>query len=352
VTKNRRWGGERTYGRYRRVDQVVDMSRATAADRAATGSPRDDRYRPSALTAAITGGDVLPSQSPHIPRGAEAIVAEAVAAAEAGASSVHVHARDDTGRPSADPALFAEIAAGVRERTDIVLNVTTGGAPGMTVEERLAGMQAVVPDIATFNLGTMNYEGFPDPARWPRVDSDWEREVLEQTGSGTFVNTLSMLREFAAAARDLDVTPELEAYDLGHIAMARFLVDEGTLRPPVRLQLVLGVLGGAGSAIEDLFVLRERALRILGADLADLGVAGLGFPAQFRHAAVAFSLGMDARVGLEDNLRVERRRLAESNRDLVRVAVEIAERVARPIATPAELRARLTRWHGAVPVAG
>jgi uncharacterized protein (DUF849 family) len=246
--------------------------------------------------------------------------------------------------------LFAEIAAGIRERADVVVNVTTGGAPGMTVEQRLAGMQAVVPDIATFNLGTMNYEGFPDPRRWPAVESDWEREVLEQAGHGTFVNTLAMLREFAAAARDLDVTPELEAYDLGHVAMARFLIDEGTLRPPVRLQLVLGVLGAAGSDIEDLFVLRERALRILGDDLADLGVAGLGFPMQFRHAAVAFALGMDARVGLEDNLRVERGRLAESNRDLVAVAVELAARLARPIATPAQLRSRLTRWSRPVAV--
>jgi uncharacterized protein (DUF849 family) len=304
----------------------------------------EDRYRPSALTAAVTGGDVLPSQSRFIPRGAAAIAAEALAAAAAGASSVHLHARDADGRPSGDPELFIEIVERVRAESDVVINVTTGGAPGMNVEERLAGVRAVRPDIATFNLGTMNYEGFPDRSRWPQVESDWEREVLEKAGDGTFVNTLSMLREFAAAAREAGVTPELEAYDLGHLSMARFLIDEGTLEPPVRVQLVLGVLGGADSKLEDLFVLRQRAREILAADLADLGVAGLGYPMQLRHAAVALAFGMDCRVGLEDSIRVERRRLAESNRDLVEAATEIADRVGRPIATPAELRERLTGW--------
>ncbi|MBS1881664.1 MAG: 3-keto-5-aminohexanoate cleavage protein [Actinobacteria bacterium] len=305
---------------------------------------QEDRYRSSALTAAVTGGDVLPSQSKYIPRGAEAIAAEAIAAAAAGASSVHIHARDADGRPSGDPALFTEIVERVRAESEVVINVTTGGAPGMNVEERLAGMRAVRPDIATFNLGTMNYEGFPDPSRWPQVESDWERDVLEAAGSGTFVNTLSMLREFAAAVREAGVTPELEAYDLGHLSMARFLIDEGTLEPPVRIQLVLGVLGGADNQIEDMFVLRRRAREILAEDLADLGVAGLGYPMQLRHAAVALALGMDCRVGLEDSIRVRRKRLAESNRDLVEAAIGLADLVGRPIARPAELRERLTRW--------
>jgi uncharacterized protein (DUF849 family) len=303
-----------------------------------------DRYRASVLTAAVTGGDVLPSQSKFIPRGAEAIAKEAVAAANAGATSVHLHAREPDGRPSGDPQLFSEIVERIRSESDVVINVTTGGAPGMNVEDRLAAVQAVKPDIATFNLGTMNYEGFPDPSRWPEVQSDWERAVLEKTGSGTFVNTLSMLREFAAAAREAGVTPELEAYDLGHISMARLLIDEGTLQPPVRIQLVLGVVGGAGSQLEDLFVLRQRANEILGKDLADLGVAGLGYPMQLRHAAVALALGMDCRVGLEDSLRVKRDRLAESNAELVSAATSLAELVGRPIAEAAELRERLTRW--------
>lgn len=310
-----------------------------------------DKYEASVLTAAITGGDVLPSQSPYIPCGAEGIVAEAVAAAEAGATCVHVHARDDDGRPSADPDLFEQIVNGIRERSDVVVNVSTGGAPGMSVEERLAGVRRVRPEVATFNLGTMNYEGFPNRERWPEVGSDWERAVLETSGDGTFVNTLNTLRQFAATLRELGVTPELEAYDLGHIAMARYLIDEGTLEPPVRLQLVLGVLGGAGNATRDLGLMADAAERILGDDLSALAVAGLGFPTQFRFAAIAFSSGMDCRVGLEDNIRLRRDAQATSNAELVRVAVELADRVARPIVTPDRLREELGPWAAKAEVA-
>lgn len=304
-----------------------------------------NRYRPSALTTAVTGGDVLPSQSPYIPRGAKNIAEEALRAARLGSSSVHLHARDEDGRPSASPQLFVEMVEQIRSQSDVVINVTTGGAPGMTLEQRLAGMQASEPDIATFNLGTMNYEGYPTPARWPAVHTEWERDLIEtSSGNGTFINTLAMLRDAAAAAREVGATPELEAYDLGHLHMARFLIDEGTLIAPVRIQLVLGVLGGAGNDLEDLFALRGRALQILGPDLADLGVAGLGYPMQFRHAAVALGLGMDCRVGMEDSLRSRRDKQAEGNADLVQVAVNLADLVGRPIATPDQLRSRLTRW--------
>jgi uncharacterized protein (DUF849 family) len=303
-----------------------------------------NRYRPSALTAAVTGGDVLPSQSAHLPKGVEGIAAAALSAAAAGASSVHLHARDDSGRPSGSGAMFKEIAEAIRESSDVVINITTGGVPGWTLEQRLEGMQAAVPDICTFNLGTMNYELFPDRSRAPKVGSDWEQEVLDKAGSGTFVNTLAMLRDAAAAAKDANVTPELEAYDLGHLYMARHLIDEGTLMAPVRVQFVLGVLGGAGNQLEDLFLMRERAQKILGADLADLGVAATGYPMQFRHVATALGFGMDCRVGMEDSLRVRRDREVTDNAEMVSVAVKLADLVGRPIATPQELRSRLTRW--------
>jgi len=277
----------------------------------------------------------------------DAIVAEAVAAARAGATCVHLHARDDDGRPTASPEAFRAIVDGVRASCDVVVNVTTGGAPGMTPEERIAGLEAAAPELATLNLGTMNYEGFPTPERWPKVSANWERAVLEGAGDGIFVNTLNTLRWFASRLRDLTIVPELEAYDLGHLSMARFLIDEGTLEPPVRVQLVLGVLGGAGNALEDLFLLQAAAERILGDDLASLGVAAVGYPMQFRHAAVALSLGMDCRVGLEDNLRVRRDRPAAGNAELVDVGVRLAELVGRPIATPSQLRGDLSgRLHG------
>jgi len=153
-----------------------------------------------------------------------------------------------------------------------------------------------------------------------------------------------MLREAAAAAKDAGATPELEAYDLGHLYMARHLIEEGTLQGPVRIQLVLGVLGGAGNELEDLFALRERAQKILGDQLCDLGVAAVGYPMQFRHAATALGLGMDCRVGMEDSLRVKRTQPVRDNAEMVEVAVQLAYLLGRPIATPDELRSRLTRW--------
>jgi uncharacterized protein (DUF849 family) len=303
------------------------------------------RYEPIVLTAAVTGGDVFKSQSPAIPAGAEAIIAEAVRAAEAGAACVHLHAREaGDGRPTGSPELFAEIAAGIRERSDVVISFTTGGSPSMSTEERFGSLAAGRPDIATFNLGTMNYEGFPTPARWPAVEHDWERQALEQSGTVVFHNTLANMRELAGICRELGITPELEAYDIGHLSMARFLLDEGTLEGPVRLQLVLGVLGGADNALETLFAMREAAIRILGSDLESLGVAATGYPMQFRHAAAALGLGMHCRVGLEDSLRVRRDRQATSNAELVAVVVQLAELLGRPLSTPAQLRAELGPW--------
>lgn len=307
-----------------------------------------DKYEPAVLTAAVTGGDVLPSQSPYIPCGPEAIIDEAVAAAEAGATCVHIHARELDGRPTGDPIMFAEIVSGIRERSNVVINISTGGTPGMPEDERLAGIRACRPEIGTLNLGTMNYEGFPTPARWPTVEHDWEKSVLAGSGDGVFTNTLGTVRRFAQAFREAGVTPELEAYDLGHLAMARFLIDEGTLEGPVRIQLVLGVLGGAGNALDDLFVLTQSAQRILGSDAASISVAATGFPGELRHVATALSWGLDCRVGLEDNLRVRRDRQAKSNSELVQVAVELADLLARPIATPDSLRAELGPWHSPV----
>jgi uncharacterized protein (DUF849 family) len=302
------------------------------------------RYEPSAITAAITGGDVLPSQSPHIPCGAEQIVNEAVAAAEAGATCVHLHGREDDGRPSGRPELLAEIASGIRARCDVVLNFSTGGTPGMPEEERLAALAAATPEIGTLNVGTMNYELFPSGERVPEVRHDWERAVVARSGHGTFVNTLATVRRFAAAFRELGIAPEVEAYDVGHLAMTRFLLDEGTLEGPIRLQLVVGVFGGIGNAIDDLVTMAHAAQRIIGPDLGALGVAATGFPMEFRCGATALGWGMDCRVGLEDNLRVARGRPAESNAELVSAITGIADTIGRPVATPDQLRAELGPW--------
>ena len=303
------------------------------------------RYDPIVLTAALTGGDVFASQSSSIPCGARAIIDEAVAAAHAGATCVHIHGREEAdGRPSGDAELLTEIVAGIRQRSDVVINLSTGGSPGMTEEERYAGLRAAKPDIATFNLGTMNYELFPIKSRWPQTEVAWERKCLEQTGETVFLSTLGMMRRLAAICRDIGITPELEAYDTGHLAMARFLLDEGTLEGPVRVQLVLGVLGGASNALEDLFMMLQAAERTLGPLLGSLGVAATGYPMEFRHCAAALGSGMDCRVGLEDNLRVQRATRARSNAELIEVVVQLASLLGRPIAKPQELRQKLGPW--------
>jgi uncharacterized protein (DUF849 family) len=310
----------------------------------------DRRYEPIVVTAAICGGDVLPSQSAALPRGVDQIVREAVEAAAAGAAAVHLHARDETGRPTSDPDVYAAIGEGIRAECDVVLNVTTGGSLGWSVDQRLAGVKSMRPEIATFNLGTMNYHLFPDPARWPQVETDWERAVIESSDDTIFPNTLRTLREVARTLRELGVTPELEAYDHGHLQMARLLIDEGTLEPPVRVQLVLGVPGAAGNALDDLVSLRATALRILGSDLGSLAVAATGFPMEFRHAAAAMGLEMHCRVGMEDNLRVRRDRPVERNAELVEVVAKLADLLARPLATPDELRSQLGPWYARAPV--
>jgi uncharacterized protein (DUF849 family) len=301
----------------------------------------EDRYRHSVITCAVTGGDILPSQASFLPKGAEHIAREAVAAARTGATVVHLHARTDDGRPSADAELFTDIAERIRAECDVVINITTGGTVGMTPDERLAGVLAVKPELATLNLGTMNYVGFPTPTRWPQVETDWERQVLESSSSGVFVNTLDDLRRFAAILREAGIKPELEAYDAGHLSMARFLVEEGTLESPLRVQLVLGVLGGADNSVDHIFHLRALAQHTLGEHLGSLGLAATGYPMQLRGAAIALACGMDCRVGMEDSLRVRRDRVGESNAEFVEAAVTLADRIGRPVATPAELRADL-----------
>ena len=302
------------------------------------------RYDPVALTVAVTGGDVLPSQSRGIPDNPQAIAADAVKAAAAGATCIHIHGREQDGRPTGSGAIIKEIIEAIRAQCDVVINLTTGGSVDLSVEERLEGISEAQPEIATLNVASMTIESFPDSSRFPDVKHDWEREVLDASGHNVFKNTLAMVRDFAAAMKESSVTPEIEAYDMGHIGVTRLLLDEGTLEPPIRVQLVLGVLGGADSSLETLVAMKGAVERTLGPDVV-VGVASMGFPTQFRGAAVALGLGLDFRVGVEDNLRIERDRKAVSNAEYVDKARLLAHALARPIQTPDELRANLGPWH-------
>lgn len=306
-----------------------------------------DRYEPAVITAAITG-DVMPSMSKHIASSPDKIIAEAVAAARAGAAIVHIHGREKDGRPSARPEILAEIATGIREQCDVVLNFTTGGSVTMTDDERIGTLAAARPEIGSLNIATMNAEMFPDldQSRRPTVDTQWERDYIEAASDTIFKNKLSSIRRYAAAFKEVGVTPEVEAFDIGHIYTAKMLLDEGTLEGPIRLQLVLGVFGGIGRSVEDLVMMVQTAQRLLGPQLGTLAVAAVGYPMQLRAAAIGLSWGLDCRVGLEDSLRLTRDRLATSNAELVEATVRIADAVGRPIATSSDVRASLGPWAG------
>ena len=302
------------------------------------------------ITCAITGGMTVPTQSEAIPVTVDEIVEAGVQAAEAGAAVLHIHVREETtGRPVQDPELFGRVLSKLRQRTGAVLQTTTGGGQGMTVEERGAIVPRFKPEMATLNAGSMNFGLYPIAAR-NLPFKDWEREYLESTRDYVFRNTFAGITYLAGLMRDAGTRPEIEIYDLGQLYNLRQLVTDGVLEPPFSLQFVLGVLGGAASDPDHLIYLLRTAERLFGAGSFTWSAAGVGYPAEFELAALALMLGGNIRVGLEDNLRVRRPTRARTNAELVAKAVQLADLFDRTPATPAEAREYL-RLKGADRVA-
>ena len=292
------------------------------------------------ITCALTGGMTVPAQSKHIPVTVDEIVEEGVAAAEAGASVLHVHVREEeTGRPVADLDLFERVLTGLRQHTDAVLQPTTGGGRGMTVEER-GSVLRFRPEMATLNAGSINFGLYPVAAR-DLPFADWERDYLEGTRDYIFKNTFADITYLAGLMKDAGTKPEIEVYDVGQLFNLRQLVKDGVLEPPFNLQFVLGVLGGTMAEPDQLMHLLRTAERVFGADAFTWSAAGVGYPGEFHMAALSLMLGGNVRVGLEDNLRVRRREQAATNADLVAKAVALAEMFDRTPATPDEARAEL-----------
>lgn len=302
------------------------------------------------ITCAITGGMTVPTQSEAIPVTVDEIVEAGVQAAEAGAAVLHIHVREETtGRPVQDPELFGRVLSKLRQRTGAVLQTTTGGGQGMTVEERGAIVPRFKPEMATLNAGSMNFGLYPIAAR-NLPFKDWEREYLESTRDYVFRNTFAGITYLAGLMRDAGTRPEIEIYDLGQLYNLRQLVNDGVLEPPFSLQFVLGVLGGASSEPDHLIYLLRTAERLFGAGSFTWSAAGVGYPAEFELAALALMLGGNIRVGLEDNLRVRRPTRARTNAELVAKAVQLADLFDKTPATPAEAREYL-RLKGADRVA-
>lgn len=292
------------------------------------------------ITCALTGGMTVPTQSKAIPVTVAQIVEQGLKAVEAGASVLHVHVREEaTGKPIADLDLFDMLLSELSRHTDAVLQPTTGGGRGMTIEERGAVLK-FRPEMATFNAGSFNFGIFPAAGR-DLPFADWEREYLEGTRDYIFKNTFADMAYMGRLMEESETRPEIEIYDVGQLFNLRQLIKDGVLRPPFNLQFVLGVLGANAAEPDQMIHMLRTAERLFGQDGFTWSVAGVGYPGEFNMAALSLMLGGNVRVGLEDNLRLSPTVSAVANADLVAKVVELAKYFDRTPASPTEARHRL-----------
>ncbi|MEP6609423.1 MAG: 3-keto-5-aminohexanoate cleavage protein [Burkholderiaceae bacterium] len=289
------------------------------------------------ITCAVTGAIHTPSMSPHLPIKPKEIADAAVAAAEAGAAIVHLHARDPVdGRPTQDPKYFLEFAPEIARRSDVVINFTTGGAPTMLIEERLQPALQLKPEVASLNMGSMNFGLFPMLARFKDFKFDWERPYLEGSFDRVFRNTFKDIEYILTSCADNATRFEIECYDIGHLYTAKYFFDRGTVKAPLFIQSVFGILGGIGSHPDDVAHMKRTADRLFG-DQYRWSVLGAGRN-QLPIAAMSAAMGGNVRVGLEDSLWLGPGKLAESNAAQVRAVRQIIEGLGLEVATPDEAR--------------
>lgn len=305
-------------------------------------APSDDRMpRKVIVTCAVTGSIHTPTMSPHLPVTPEEIARDSIAAAEAGAAIIHLHARHPAdGRPSADPAHFRAFLPVIKAQCDAILNISTGGSSLMGLDERLAPARDALPEMCSLNMGTMNFGIFPLADRYDQWKHDWEPALLDATRRVPFTNTFEDLETIVADLGERHGARfEFECYDTGHIDTLAWLLRRGRVKPPLYVQFVLGVLGGIGSAPENLVAMKAAADRLLG-DNYRFSVLGAG-AAQMRLATLGAILGGHVRVGLEDSLTIGRGQLAAGNAEQVRKIVRILGELGLDIASPAEAREML-----------
>jgi uncharacterized protein (DUF849 family) len=295
---------------------------------------------PVFLSCAITGGMSVPGQSAAIPVTPDQIIDSAVAANAAGAAIVHIHVREpETGKPAADLGLFREVLEGIGDRCGAIVQPTSGGGVGMTIEERARVVTECRPEMATFNCGSFNFGIFQVRHR-PDMQP-WEIEYLESTRDYVFRNTFRDLHRLSELFRDAGTKPEYEVYDVGHLYNLHHLADQGLVDFPFHVQFVLGVLGANAATLEQLVHMRHTAVSLFGEERFTWSAAGVGYPGQFHLAAAALMLGGHMRVGLEDNLRVTSDERAGSNAELVEKAMRLAPLLDRLPAGPDEARSIL-----------
>ena len=290
------------------------------------------------ISAAITGSIHTPTMSPYLPITTEQIAGEAIDAARAGAAAVHIHARNpENGMPSPDLNLFRKIVEKIRSESDVIICITTGGGVGMTVDQRAAPVTEFKPELASFNMGSINFALFPVISKYKEWKYDWEKPFLEASKANIFQNTFADLEKICGIMRDNGTKPELEIYDVGHLYNAKFLLSEGFLDPPLFLQFVMGILGGIQPTFSDLLHLKETADRLFGEDQYQWSAFGAG-RMEFPICTMAVLMGGNCRVGLEDNLYLSKGELARSNAELVEKMVRIIRELSSEPATPDEAR--------------
>ncbi len=289
------------------------------------------------ITCAVTGAIHTPTMSPHLPITAEEITDAAVGAVEAGAAIVHLHARDEkTGKPDQSPEAFGRFLPRIKQRCNAVVNITTGGAPGMTVAERVKPAEAFKPEVASLNMGSMNFGLFPMLGRYKDFKFDWERPALEGSRDLVFRNTFKDVEFILSTLSDSGTRFEFECYDTAHLYNLAHFLERKLVKPPLFVQTVFGILGGIGPHPDDVMHMKRTADRLFGADYR-WSVLGAGRN-QLPIAAMAAAMGGNVRVGLEDSLWAGPGKLAESNAAQVRSARQIIEGLGHAVATPDEAR--------------
>ena len=289
------------------------------------------------ITCAVTGAIHTPTMSPHLPITPDEITREALAAAEAGASILHLHARNpETGQPDQTPEAFARFLPRIKQGTNAVINITSGGSPYMKVEERVLPAATFKPEVASLNMGSINFGLFPLLEKYKDFKFEWERTHLENTRDLVFRNTFKDIEYILRTCSGNGTRFEFECYDIAHLYNLRHFLDRGLVKPPLFVQSVFGILGGIGTHPEDLMHMRRTADRLFG-DAYQWSILGAGRN-QIALATIGASMGANVRVGLEDSLWAGPGKLARSNADQVRIIRQVLEGLSLEVATPDEAR--------------
>ena len=296
--------------------------------------------RKAIITCAVTGSIHTPSMSPHLPITAEDIAEAAIGAAEAGAAIIHLHARNPRdGRPDQSPDAFLPFLKIIKQRSNCVINITTGGAATMTIEDRARPAAIFKPEVASLNMGSMNFGLYPMLERFRSFKHDWEESYLETSRERIFRNTFKDIEYILRTCAENGTRFEIECYDIGHLYTLAHFADRGVVKPPFFVQSVFGILGGIGPHPEDVVHMRRTADRLFGSDYR-WSVLGAGRN-QMPIVALAAAMGGNVRVGLEDSLWIGPGQLARSNAEQVTKARALIEGLGLEVATPDDARSML-----------